>query len=126
MHENDIGTEIINAAIKIHRELGPGLFESVYEVILSHELKQRGLNIERQVTIPIAYEDIQFDEGFRADIIVENKVIIELKSKEMYSKSDYKQLQTYLKLGNLKLGYLLNFGLALLKDGIVRVVNNLE
>ena len=126
MHENDIGKEIIDAAIKVHRELGPGLLETVYEIILNYELQQRGLSTERQVRIPIHYKAISFDEGFRADIIVEKKVIVELKSKEEYSRSDRKQIQTYLRLTNLKLGYLLNFGAALMKEGIVRAVNGLD
>ncbi len=126
MHENDIGTEIISAAIEIHRELGPGLFESVYELVLAHELNARNLHVQRQVQIPIKYKGIIFEEGFRADLIIENKVIIELKSKEEISKSNRKQIQTYLQLTGLKLGYLLNFGAALMKEGIVRAVNGLE
>lgn len=126
MHENDIGKEIIDAAVQVHRELGPGLLESVYEIVLDYELKQRGLKTERQVKVPIRYKSISFDEGFRADIVIEKKVIVELKSKEELSRSDRKQIQTYLRLTGLKLGYLLNFGAALMKEGIVRAVNGLE
>jgi len=126
MNENEIGTIIIETAIEIHRKLGPGLLESVYEIILAHELEKRGLKTERQVRIPIQYEGISFDEGFRADLIVAEKVIVELKSKQDVSPSDRKQIQTHLRLTGLKLGYLLNFGAALMKHGIVRAVNGLE
>jgi GxxExxY protein len=126
MKENEIGTLIIECAINVHRELGPGLLESVYESALSYEIKQQGLKIERQVPIPINYKDIHFDEGFRADIIVEGKVILEIKSVETVIPSHKKQVNTYLRLTGCKLGYLLNFGEALMKDGITRVVNRLE
>jgi len=126
MTENEIGTIVLEVAIHVHREMGPGLLESVYEVILFHELKKRGLKVERQVPIPINYDGIKFDEGFRIDLIVENKVIVELKSVEHVSAAHKKQLQTYLRLAGFKLGYLLNFGDALLKKGIVRAVNGLE
>jgi GxxExxY protein len=126
MTENEIGTIVLEVAIHVHREMGPGLLESVYEVILFHELKKRGLKVERQVPIPINYDGIKFDEGFRIDLIVENKVIVELKSVEHVSAAHKKQLQTYLRLAVFKLGYLLNFGDALLKKGIVRAVNGLE
>ena len=126
MTENEIGTIVLEVAIHVHREMGPGLLESVYEVIIFHELKKRGLKVERQVPIPINYDGIKFDEGFRIDLIVENKVIVELKSVEHVSAAHKKQLQTYLRLAGFKLGYLLNFGDALLKKGIVRAVNGLE
>ena len=126
MTENEIGTIVIDAAITIHRILGPGLLESVYEVILAYELENRGLTVSRQVPIPINYKDITFDEGFRADIIVADKVILELKSAEKVSAAHKKQIQTYLRLSRYKLGYLLNFGEALMKDGITRCVNGLE
>jgi len=126
MHENDIGTIVVKTAIAIHRDLGPGLLESVYETILSHELKSQGLKAERQVPIAIVYHNLKFDEGFRADIVVEEKVILELKSVEKMTATHRKQLQTYLKLTGCRLGYLLNFGAALMKDGIKRAVNNLE
>jgi GxxExxY protein len=126
MTENEIGKIIIDAAIAVHRALGPGLLETVYEVVLAHELQKRGLRIERQVPVSIQYDDVKFDEGFRADIIVEGKVIIELKSVEHATPAHRKQIQTYLKLTGRKLGYLLNFGEALMKNGIVRAVNGLE
>ena len=125
MTENEIGTIIVESAIAVHRDLGPGLLEIVYEVVLVHELRDRGLIVERQVPIPIMYKGITFDEGFRADIIVEGKVIIELKSVEHVSGAHKKQVQTYLKLTGCKLGYLLNFGEALMKSGITRCVNGL-
>ena len=126
MHENELGTLILNAAIEVHRNLGPGLLESVYEVVLAKELMQHGLTIERQVAVPIVYRDLRFEEGFRADIIVNGMVLLELKSVERVTPAHLKQVQTYLKLTGLKLGYLLNFGEALLKDGITRCVNGLR
>lgn len=126
MIENEIGTIIVDTAILVHRELGPGLLESVYRLVLEHELKQRGLNVEHEVAIPIVYKGIQFDEGFRADLVVEGKVILELKSVEHVSAAHKKQLLTYLRLTEYKLGYLLNFGEGLMKSGITRCVNHLE
>ena len=126
MTENEIGTILVGTAIEIHRELGPGLLESVYEVVLEHELKQRGLAVERQVPISIVYKGIIFAEAFRADLLVADKVIVELKSVEQVSKAHRKQIQTYLRLTGLKLGYIFNFGAALMKEGIVRAVNGLE
>ena len=125
MNENSIGKEVVDAAIVVHRELGPGLLETVYEVVLFDELRTRGLHAERQVSVPIDCRGIRFDEGFRADIIVENKVILDLKSIETISNAHKKQLLTYLKLTGLKLGYLLNFGEAMMKHGIIRIVNDL-
>ena len=126
MTENEIGTILVGAAIEVHRELGPGLLESVYEVVLEHELKQRGLAVMRQVPISIVYKGISFPEAFRADLLVADKVIVELKSVEQISKAHRKQIQTYLRLTGLKLGYIFNFGAALMKEGIVRAVNGLE
>jgi len=126
MTENEIGKVIVDSAIAVHRELGPGLLETVYEVVLAYELGQRGLGVERQVPIPIRYKDITFDEAFRADLVVEEKVILELKSVEQVSQAHKKQVQTYLRLTGCKLGFLLNFGEALMKRGITRVVNGLE
>ena len=123
MNENEIGKIIVDAAVAVHMELGPGLLESVYEVILAYELKERGLSVDRQVSIPIEYHGIKFDEGFRVDILVENKVIIELKSVESVNKAHKKQVLTYLRLTGHKLGYLLNFGEAFMKDGISRIIN---
>lgn len=126
MTENEIGTMIVDAAVKVHQALGPGLLESVYEVVLAHKLRAGGLFVERQVPIPIEFEGVRFDEGFRADLVVEKKVIVELKSVEKVTAAHKKQIQTYLRLTGCKLGYLLNFGEALMKHGITRAVNNLE
>jgi len=126
MKENGIGTQVLEAAINVHRELGPGLMETVYEVILARELPALGLKVERQVPVPIIYKGIRFEEGFRADIIVGKKVLLELKSVERILPAHKKQVQTYLRLTGLKPGYLLNFGEAVLKSGITRCVNGLE
>lgn len=125
MDENAIGKIVVDVAIQIHRELGSGLLESVYEVVLAKELENRGLSVRRQVPVPIAYRGIRFDEGFRTDIIVEDRVILELKSIEQVAKVHSKQTLTFLRLTGLRLGFLLNFGAALMKDGIERVVNGL-
>ena len=124
MTENEIGEVVVDVAI--HKALGSSLYEIVYEVVLTHELKKNGLNVERQVPVSIEYDGIKFDEGFRADIIIENKVILELKSVESVIKAHKKQVLTYLRLTGCKLGYLLNFGEALMKDGITRIVDGLE
>ncbi|MDR4503195.1 MAG: GxxExxY protein [Candidatus Scalindua sp.] len=126
MTENEIGKVVVDESIVLHKELGPGLLETVYEVILVRELGRRKLKVQRQVTIPIEYNGIKFEEAFKADIIVENKVILELKSVEAVTKVHKKQLLTYLRLTGMKLGFLLNFGEALMKDGITRIVNRLE
>jgi GxxExxY protein len=126
MTENQIGKVIVDTALHLHKRLGPGLLETVYEVILAYELKKRQMNVERQVQIPILYEGIQFEEGFRADIIVNDKVIIELKSVEALNNAHKKQLLTYLKLMDMKLGFLLNFSEELMKDGITRVINGFD
>jgi GxxExxY protein len=126
MTENEIGKIIVDSAVAVHRELGPGLLETVYEVVLTYELEQRGLRVTRQVPIPIRYKGMTFDEAFRADLVVEEKVILELKSVEQVSDAHKKQVQTYLRLTGRKLGFLLNFGEALMKRGITRVVNGLE
>jgi GxxExxY protein len=123
MNENKIGDIIVDCAIHLHRNLGPGLLESVYEVIFASQLRKRGLNVERQVSVPIEFEGDTFDEGFRADLIVEGKVIVELKSKTNVVPVDKKQVLTYLRLTKLKLGYLMNFGECLMKDGITRLIN---
>ena len=123
MTENEIGKIVVDCAVRLHMELGPGLLETVYEVLLVHLLQEAGLKTERQIPIPIHFRGIQFDEGFRADVIVEDKVILELKSTESASKAHKKQVLTYLKLTGKKLGYLLNFGEAMMKDGISRVLN---
>lgn len=124
--ENEIGALVVDAAIAVHRKLGPGLLESVYESVLAHELRKRGLTVERQVPVEVRYDDLVFEEGFRADIIVNGLVILELKSVEQISRAHQKQLTTYLKLTGKKLGYLLNFGAATMKEGIQRVVNGLN
>jgi GxxExxY protein len=126
MNENQIAKEVVDAAVKVHTKLGPGLLESVYEAVLARELERRGLSVERQVPIPIEYEGLRFDEGFRADIIVEGKVILELKSVEQLAKVHHKQLFTYLKLADKRLGLLLNFGADLMKEGIKRIANGME
>ncbi|WP_428667313.1 GxxExxY protein [Runella sp.] len=125
MHENELSQIVVNACFKIHTQLGPGLFESVYEEILYYELFQSGLAIERQKGIPVRWDNIRMEVGFRADLIVENKLIIELKSIESIAPVHQKQLQTYLKLTGLKLGLLINFNVPLIKDGIQRIVNRL-
>ena len=123
MTENEIGTIIVDEAVKLHKGLGPGLLEIVYEAVLARRLEKRGLVVERQKPISIEYEGEHFDEGFRADLIVNGLVIIELKSVERLSPVHKKQLLTYLRLTNLRVGYLLNFGDALMKDGIRRIIN---
>ena len=126
MQENQIGTAVVTAAIQVHRKLGPGLLELVYEIALAHELEKSGLSVERQVPIPIQYDDVSFDEGFRADLVVEGKVIVELKSVQAVLPVHARQVQTYLRLAGAKLGYLLNFGVPLMREGITRCVNGLE
>jgi GxxExxY protein len=126
MTENEIARTIVDAAFKIHNALGPGLLESAYGKVLKYELERRGLKVEKQVTVPIMYEGLTIDEGFVADLIVEEKVIIELKSVEAVAPVHKKQLLTYLKLTGKKLGLLINFNVALIKDGITRIVNRLE
>ena len=125
MTENEIAKVVVDAAYQVHVRLGPGLLEHVYEVVLVHELEKRGLRVVRQQPVPIEYESIRFDEGFRADVMVEEKVILELKSVETVARVHKKQLLTYLRLADKRLGLLINFGAALIKDGITRVVNGL-
>lgn len=121
---NFISGEIVEAAFQIHSKLGPGLLESVYEVLLAHKLQKRGLSVQRQVRVPISFDGVQFDEEFRADIIVESAVILKIKSVEQLAPVHGKQLLTYLKLMDFQLGLLINFGAPVIKDGIKRVVNN--
>ena len=125
MTENQIATIVVDAALRIHRTLGPGLLESVYEATLAFELTRRGLNLLTQQGIPVVYEGVQLELGFRADIIVDNKVIIEVKSIEAIAPVHRKQLETYLRLTGLHLGLLINFNVELIKNGIQRVVNRL-
>lgn len=126
MNENEIATLVMDKAFLLHRELGPGLLESVYEVILDRQLTETGLVVERQVPIPVRFQGIVFDEGFRADLFVEKKVIIELKSVERLQPVHSKQLLTYLRLTGCRLGLLINFGENLLKDGFKRVANGMD
>ena len=126
MTENETAKIIVDAAYHVHKSLGPGLLESVYETVLAYELKRRGLKVERQVPVAIVYDNIKFDEGFRADLIVEDKVIVELKSVENVIPVHKKQLLTYLRLAGKRLGLLINFGSELIRDGISRVVNGLK
>lgn len=126
MTENEIAIIIVDACYRIHTGMGPGLLESVYEAVLARELEKRGLHVQRQVPVPIVWDNLSFEEGFRADLIVENKVIIELKSVEKWAPVHSKQLLTYLRLTDKRLGLLVNFGEALIKNGIKRVANNLQ
>jgi GxxExxY protein len=126
MTENEIGKIVVDAAVELHRELGSSLLETVYEVLLARKLSERGLAVERQVAVPIEYQGVRFEEGFRADLIVEKQVILEIKSVASLNNAHRKQLLTYLKLTGMKLGFLLNFAEALMKDGITRIVNGLE
>lgn len=125
MRENAIAKEIVDVAYQVHTGLGPGLLESVYEAVMMYELRKRGLQVQAQVAIPAVWEEVKLEIGFRADLIVERKVIIELKSVEHTAPVHKKQLLTYLRLADCRLGLLINFGTALIKDGISRVVNNL-
>jgi len=126
LHENDIARTIVDAAYKVHRAIGPGLLESVYEAVLAHEIEKKGLAVERQKAIPIRYDRLAFEEGFRADLVVGAAVIVELKSVEKISPVHKKQLLTYLRLADKRLGLLINFGANMIKDGIFRVVNGLQ
>src|SRR5438874_6864769 len=123
MSENEISKQILDAAFLLHSKLGPGLFESVYEVLLAYELRKKGLTVERQKPMSIVYDGIRFDEAFRSDLVVDGKVIVKLKSLEALSAVHAKQLLTQLRLSGLKLGLLINFGQAHLKNGINRVIN---
>ena len=126
MTENEMATVVVDAAYRVHTGLGPGLLESVYEVVLAHALAQRGLAVARQVPIPIQYDGLSFDEAFRADLVVEDALIVELKSVEKVAPVHKKQLLTYLRLADKRLGLLINFGEELIKNGISRVVNGLK
>lgn len=123
--ENEVGTAIVDAALAVHRRTGPGLLESVYEAILAAELRRRGLAVLRQVRISVSDGSLHFEEGFRADLLVEDTVIVEIKSAEQVHPVHFKQVQTYLKLSGRRLGYLLNFGAPVMKAGIHRCVNRL-
>src|SRR2546421_4856995 len=125
MTENEVAKEIVDVAFKIHSSYGPGLRESVYEAIMVHELGKRGLTVTRQQPIPLVHENIRMGVGFRADLIVHGKVVVEIKSIEMIAPVHKKQLLTYLRLTDKRLGLLINFNVELIKNGISRVVNQL-
>ncbi len=125
MTENDISEKIIGAAIEVHKQLGAGLLESSYETCLAYELKQRGLDVQTQVVLPVVYKEVKLEVGYRIDILVENKVIVEVKSVEMLADIHTAQLLTYLKLKGLKLGLLINFNSIKVIDGVKRIVNGL-
>lgn len=125
MNENDTSKIIVDAAYKVHTTLGPGLLESVYESVLAFELEKRGCEVIRQQAIPVVYESVHLEAGFRADLIINNNVIIEIKSVEAISPTHLKQLRTYLRLADKKPGLLINFNTELIKHGIRRVVNRL-
>ncbi|MBL9185622.1 MAG: GxxExxY protein [Verrucomicrobiaceae bacterium] len=126
MTENQIAKAVVDVAYKLHTELGPGLLETVYEVLMEHELVRRGFSVRRQVPVPIEWNGVKFTEGFKADLIVNDLVIVELKSVEKLAPVHAKQLLTYLRLKQLRLGLLINFGEEVIKDGIKRVVNGLR
>jgi GxxExxY protein len=126
MTENEIAKEIVDAAFKVHTVLGPGLLESVYEAALAYELANRGCQVERQQPLPVVYESVRLEEGFRADLVVGGKVIVELKSVETVAPVHKKQLLTYLRLADKRLGLLINFGAPRLKEGVTRIVNDLR
>lgn len=125
MHENELSEIVIGCAIKIHKALGPGLLESAYEECLNYEIKKAGLKVEKQKTLPLVYEEVKLDCGYRIDLLVENKLIVELKAVDALNDVYLAQVLTYLRLSNCKLGLLINFNVSKLKDGIRRIVNNL-
>ena len=125
MTENEIAEIIVDCSLKVHKALGPGLLESAYEECLFYELRKRNLNVEKQKPLPLIYEEVKLDVGYRLDLFVENKVIIELKSVENLTDVHLAQILTYLKLSDCRLGLLINFNVALIKYGIKREVNNL-
>jgi len=125
MSKNELSRIVFNCALKVHQTLGPGLLESAYEECLFYELKNAGLEIEKQKSLPLIYETVKLDFGYRLDIIIENKLILEIKSVDTLNEVHFAQLLTYLKLTNCKLGLLINFNVSLIKNGIKRVANNL-
>lgn len=125
MHQNEIARSVVNVAYQLHTRLGPGLLESVYESVMAYELRKLGLEVRSQVPIPVVWEEVNLEIGFRADLIVERRVIVELKSVEHVAPVHKKQLLTYLKLANCRLGLLINFGSELIKQGINRIANGL-
>ena len=126
MTENELAKVVVDVAFQIHRKLGPGLLESVYHAVMVYELQKRGLRIKSKDPVPIVWDDVRLDKGFEADVIVEDKLLLEFKSIENVPAVHKKQLLTYLRLTDLRLGLLINFGSELIKDGIFRVVNGLE
>ena len=126
MTENEIAREVVDAALQVHRELGPGLLESVYETVLTWELDRRGFRCSRQQPVPISFRGVRIEAGFRADLMVEDRVIVEIKSVASVAPVHKKQLLTYLRLGDKRLGLLINFNVCLIREGICRVVNGLE
>ena len=125
MTENEISQKIIAAAIEVHKQLGPGLLESTYETCLAYELKQLGIDVKQQIALPVVYKEVKLDAGYRIDLLIENKVIVEIKSVEALADIHTAQLLTYLKLKDLKLGLLINFNSVRVVDGLKRIVNNL-
>lgn len=123
MNDNELTELIIGCAIRVHRQLGPSLLESIYEECLVHELCKAGLSVERQPTMPVVYDGLRMDSGYRIDIWVEKRIIIELKAVELLTDVHFAQLMTYLRLANCRLGLLINFNVVLLKNGIKRVAN---
>ena len=123
MSENEISSKIIGAAIEVHKQLGPGLLESTYETCLTYELKQMGLDVKQQQALPVVYKEVKLDAGYRIDLLIENKVIIEIKSVEALADIHTAQLLTYLKLKDLKLGLLINFNSVRVIDGLKRILN---
>ena len=125
MSENELSRIVFDCALKVHQHLGPGLLESAYEECLFYELRKVGLDVQKQKPLPLVYEEVKLNVGYRIDILVENKIILEIKSVDALNDIHFAQLLTYLKLTNCKLGLLINFNVILIKNGIKRVVNNL-
>jgi GxxExxY protein len=125
MTENEISKIVFDSALKVHKSLGPGLLESAYEECLVHEIRKHNLNVVKQKALPLVYEEVKLEIGYRVDIMIENKVIIEVKSVEALNDVHKAQVITYLKLSDCKLGMLINFNVSLIKNGIKRIVNNL-
>ncbi|WP_338377003.1 GxxExxY protein [uncultured Flavobacterium sp.] len=125
MTENELSKIVFDCALKVHQKLGPGLLESAYEECLYYELNKTGLDVQKQKALPLLYEEVKLDVGYRLDIIIENKLIVEIKSVEALNDVHFAQLLTYLKLTNCKLGLLINFNVTLIKNGIKRIANNL-
>jgi GxxExxY protein len=125
MNANDVGERVLGCALKVHRTLGPGLLEGAYEACLAYELSKAGLGLERQRSLPVVYDGVPIELGYRLDLLVESSVVVEVKAVERLTDIHRAQLLSYLKLGGYRLGYLLNFNVKLLKEGVVRLVNGL-